>query len=429
MRKDDIVTGLFLGDEGKGTAVDYLAHLNRPVSVVRTGGPQAAHNVVSPDGTHHTFAQFGSASLQEVPTILSKYMLVNPFNLVTEGDLLYAKTGGWNPFSDLLISENSLLITPLHIFLNKKREDARGSTAHGSTGEGIGETRLFHIRHPEYAPIMGDLQLGNLDRLKTKLQALYEYVEEECSNIWDEGTVDSLHQEYINLATDEFLNIVDDEKISERIREGYTIFECSQGVLLDESLGFHPHTTWTGSTSQNAQQLLSDANKPAATVIGVTRTYATRHGNGPLPSELPNTDENITRMPEDHNAYGHYQGGWRRGHLDLPLLEYAVRANKKVDLLFLTHCDLVTKEFQVVTSYRDWKDIPSTFYDRDRVKQEEITSHLMSLSLEDAELTQVESLEELEELLEQKLEVPVGYRSFGKTYDDKTVVQVGFQPS
>jgi adenylosuccinate synthase len=418
MTNDKIVVGTLFGDEGKGTSVDYLASQERPVSVVRYGGgPQTAHNVVSPSGIHHTFAQFGSASLQEVPTTLSRFMLVNPFNLVTEGDMLFEKTG-WNPFPDLLISENALLITPLHVWLNRKREEARGAAAHGSCGEGIGETRLFHIRHAEQAPFMGDLMTETLSELKEKLHFLRSYVEKEADAEW-EGDINELFLEYQAMAEECFLNIVPDSRITERIQEGFTIFEGSQGILLDESYGLHPHTTWSSVTSEHAQLLLKEAGKPRGTVIGALRTYLTRHGFGPFPSEIQSTQENIDRFPEVHNQFGRYQGGWRRGYLDLPLLDYAIRANGGIDVFSLTHADLVTPHMPVVVSYKNWKEIPSDFFHRDRDKQEEITQHLMSLSLDDAEIEYIDSAEELITLLNERFQIPTQYLSSGKTYLDK----------
>lgn len=419
MDKDQIVVGLLFGDEGKGTTVDWFASRKRPVSVVRFGGgPQTAHNVIHDDGTHHTFAQFGSASLRHVPTTLSRFMLVNPFNLVTEGDLIHEKTG-WNPFPDLLISEKALLITPIHVWLNRKREEARGGSAHGSCGEGIGETQLFHIRHADSAPVMGDLLPGNESVLFAKLQALYEYAEEETGQVWDNGDVGGLHDQYLAMAADGFLNIVPDVAILDRINEGFTIFEGSQGVLLDESFGFHPHTTWSSVTSEHAQQLLAEAGKERGVVTGVVRSYLTRHGFGPFPSEVTNSPEWVDKFPEMHNTYGRYQGGWRRGLLDLPLLDYAVRANGGVDQLMLTHVDRFYDGLQVVTGYDDWKEIPSDFFNRDREAQQVITDHLNQLTLDDAQLLTIHSVNEIAELITTTANAPLFAVSTGPKAADK----------
>lgn len=419
MEKDQVVVGLLYGDEGKGTTVDWLASRKRPVSVVRfSGGPQTAHNVIHDDGTHHTFAQFGSASLRGVPTTLSRFMLVNPFNLVTEGDVIHAKTG-WNPFPDLRISQKALLITPIHVWLNRKREEARGGSAHGSCGEGIGETRLFHIRYPDTAPLMEDLLPGNENRLLAKLQALYEYAEEETSEIWNNGDVSGLHEQYLDMAADGFLNIVPDADILARINEGFTIFEGSQGVLLDESYGFHPHTTWSSVTSENAQRLLAEAGKEPGVVTGVVRSYLTRHGFGPFPSELTDSLDWVEKFPEMHNTYGRYQGGWRRGLLDLPLLNYAVRANGGVDQLMLTHVDRFYDGLQVVTGYNNWKDIPSDFFNRDRAAQQVITDHLNQLTLADAQLETVHSVNDIAALITTAANAPLYAVSTGPKAADK----------
>ena len=109
-----IVVGLGFGDECKGATVDWLCATTDVEAVVRfNGGPQAAHNVITPDGRHHTFAQFGSGSFHEIPTYLSKYMLVNPFNLLVEAEHL-AELGVMDPMSLVYIDQDALLVTPYH---------------------------------------------------------------------------------------------------------------------------------------------------------------------------------------------------------------------------------------------------------------------------------------------------------------------------
>jgi len=84
-----LVQDIFLGDSGKGSIVDFLCR-NMPVDmVVRwNGGPQAAHNVVTTDGAHHTFAMFGSGTLAGVPTYLGPDVLINPYNIWIVGRAL-----------------------------------------------------------------------------------------------------------------------------------------------------------------------------------------------------------------------------------------------------------------------------------------------------------------------------------------------------
>ena len=87
--KHRAVVGLGFGDEGKGSIVDHLCATEDVDYVVRfNGGTQTAHNVVLPDGTHHTFSQYGSGSLRGVRTILSRFMMVEPMGFLAETEAL-----------------------------------------------------------------------------------------------------------------------------------------------------------------------------------------------------------------------------------------------------------------------------------------------------------------------------------------------------
>ena len=149
MRGAIVVAGLGFGDEGKGTTVDWLVRRHESALVVRyNGGAQAAHNVVLPDGRHHTFSQFGSGTLAGAETFLSRYMLVNPSAMLNEAAGL-AGLGVVDPLSRVHVDEDALITTPFHIAANRAREQARGDGRHGSCGMGIRETILFPLVKPE----------------------------------------------------------------------------------------------------------------------------------------------------------------------------------------------------------------------------------------------------------------------------------------
>src|ERR687897_1022473 len=102
-RRAIILGGLGYGDEGKGTWTDFLARTEPVHTVVRfNGGAQAGHNVVTPDGRHHTFAQFGSGTLHGVRTHLSRFMMVDPLALAAEAGHL-AELGVAAPFELLTV--------------------------------------------------------------------------------------------------------------------------------------------------------------------------------------------------------------------------------------------------------------------------------------------------------------------------------------
>src|SRR5437773_11389748 len=85
-RQAIIVIGLAFGDEGKGSIVDFLTRRYNAHTVVRfNGGPQAGHNVVTSDGRHHTFSQFGSGTfVPGVRTLLSRFVLIEPYAMFKE---------------------------------------------------------------------------------------------------------------------------------------------------------------------------------------------------------------------------------------------------------------------------------------------------------------------------------------------------------
>ena len=120
-----IVTGLGYGDEGKGSTVDFLARRGDATLVVRhNGGPQAGHNVVTSDGKHHTFSQFGAGTLAGAETYLSEFMLINPGNMLREADHL-VELGVSNPFDTMHVDLNARIVTPFHVALNRLREDRK----------------------------------------------------------------------------------------------------------------------------------------------------------------------------------------------------------------------------------------------------------------------------------------------------------------
>jgi adenylosuccinate synthase len=123
--KSVVCCGLSFGDEAKGSIVDYLCRKATNPTVVRfNGGHQAAHNVVLPDGTHHTFSQFGSGTLAGARTHLSRFMLVEPLAMEREAEHL-RQIGVADPYSLLTVDEECVVVTPFHRAANRIREAAR----------------------------------------------------------------------------------------------------------------------------------------------------------------------------------------------------------------------------------------------------------------------------------------------------------------
>ena len=107
-------------------------------------------------------------------------------------------------------------------------------------------------------------------------------------------------------------------------------------ISNDQDFGFHPYTTWSTTTGRNAQLLIREHGLGEYELLGVIRTYQTRHGYGPFPTE----DPAYAHIDNDHNGTGIHQGAFRRGHLDLPALRYAIDACGGIDGLVVTHNDV-----------------------------------------------------------------------------------------
>ncbi|WP_410657874.1 adenylosuccinate synthetase [Amycolatopsis sp. lyj-112] len=336
-----VVVGLGFGDEGKGAVVDALCAGRATTAVIRfNGGAQAAHNVVA-DGQHHTFSQFGSGTFAGVPTHLSRFVLVEPFALAEEARQL-EDAGVRNPLSSLSVDGRALLTTPFHIHANRARENARGDGRHGSCGKGIGETVWYSllpgaapgdvvesqevIGTPGEAPTVADCARPAV--LRRKLDALARFYAPLATPPHSVDELVALYRDFAGA-----VRITGGDETGRLADSGRVVFEGAQGVLLDQHHGFHPHTTWSTTTPHNARALLG--GRPH-TVLGVTRTYLTRHGAGPLPTESAAV---LARFPEAHNGTGEYQGAWRAGHLDAALLDYAIAACEGVDALAVTHLD------------------------------------------------------------------------------------------
>lgn len=331
-----IVVDLGFGDAGKGATVDWLCAPESGFdvsAVVRfNGGAQAAHNVVA-EGRHHTFAQFGSGTFAGVPTLLSRHLLVEPIALAAEARGL-ASLGVRDPLSLLRIDGRALLTTPIHIAANRAREDARGSARHGSCGRGIGETAGYALAHA--APTVSDCLRPLVLRRKLRAMAAHygpligssEHRYEPIDDLVD------MYREFVAA-----VRIVGDEQLARFARRGTVVFEGAQGVLLDEWRGFHPHTTWSTVEPRNARAMLAGIGA-SGYVLGVTRTYQTRHGAGPFPTEASGL-----ALTEPHNTAGRYQGVFRLGHLDTMLLRYAIDVSGGIDGLVVNHLDVPGRRY------------------------------------------------------------------------------------
>jgi adenylosuccinate synthase len=333
MPRATVVVDLGFGDAGKGIVTDALVRARGARAVVRfNGGAQAGHNVVLPDGRHHTFAQFASGTFVDgVRTYLSRHVVVHPTALVAEARALENK-GVRDAIARVSVSAEARVVTPFHQAACRIREIARGAGRHGSCGVGVGEVMRDELEDPSGVVRMHHLRDARtlrtlLERARERLRESVRGLAEGCE---ERAVFDAPIAPWLSSLPN--VEVLDERAFARRLNgEREVIFEGAQGVLLDEWRGFHPFTTWSTCTFDNALELTEGWD---LTRLGVVRTYATRHGAGPFPTERGDLD-----LPEPHNALGPWQGAFRRGDLDLVLLRYAIESCGGVDGLAVTHLD------------------------------------------------------------------------------------------
>lgn len=294
MRKNYAVIGLCYGDEGKGLITSYLASKNPDHCVARySGGSQATHKVMIDENNFHIFSTIGSGALHGNNTYIFETCLVNPIKMVEELEQLIAK----GIYPKITINNKCPIMTPYDAYANKS--DSMNKF-HGTCGQGIGKT----IQREEdfYSLLFEDITDEVI--LEIKLSAIEAYYN------YNEG------DKYKKLFLDSCKKLVNYKHFIKEEYKAFIIFESSQGLLLDQNIGFFPHVTRGNTSTVNIRRFDPE-------VYLVTRAYQTRHGNGPMTNHKDKED-NIKLSKYEHNVSNAYQGNFRYSTLDLNLLRYAI---------------------------------------------------------------------------------------------------------
>jgi adenylosuccinate synthase len=340
-----VVLGLQWGDEGKGKAIDYLAGSFDVVARFQ-GGHNAGHTVYYQGKKTVLHVLPSGIFYPDCSAVIAHGVVIQPLQLV--GEIENARALGL-PLRNLAISENAPLILPFHQELDAIFEDSRYQRI-GTTRRGIG---------PAYEDVVGRRALFVKDLLQEdvfrgKIAPLAEYYRRLFSAHGQPfADLNQGIEQYLRAG--DFLRpfVVDSTfLLQQAYRSGKKIlFEGAQGTLLDINLGTYPFVTSSNTTISGVFAGTGLPNKAVDRVIGITKAYATRVGEGPFPSELTGKEGRMLR--EWGNEYGATTGRPRRvGWLDLVALKYAVQVNG-VDSLFLTKLDVLDEmaEIQVVTAY------------------------------------------------------------------------------
>jgi adenylosuccinate synthase len=336
MGKNVVVIGTQWGDEGKGKVVDLLT--DRAQYVVRfQGGHNAGHTLVI-DGKKTVLHLIPSGILREnVICVIGNGVVVSPQALVDELDML--ESTGVSVSGRLKISEACPLILPYHIALDKARELARGKSAIGTTGRGIGPAyedkvsrrglRVGDLLHREsFATKLGEV----LDYHNFALQHYYKAEPVDFQQVLDETL--AIGERLTGLIADVPELLYEAQKAGESI-----LFEGAQGALLDIDHGTYPFVTSSNTTAGNAATGSGVGPAVFDYILGITKAYTTRVGSGPFPTEL--SDHYGKHLAEKGHEFGATTGRARRcGWFDAVALRRSNKLNS-ITGLCITKLDVL----------------------------------------------------------------------------------------
>ncbi len=352
MGKKVIVIGTQWGDEGKGKIVDLLTE--RSDAVVRfQGGHNAGHTLVI-NGKKTVLHLIPSGILRDnVQCIIGNGVVLSPTALVEELDMLERQG---IPIKDRLwISDACPLILPCHVALDHARETARGASAIGTTGRGIGPAyedkvarrslRFGDMFHRElFAAKLGEL----LNYHNFMLQQYYKTEPIDFQKVLDE--VMGLRERLEPLVADVA------ELMHRYHKDGASLlFEGAQGTMLDIDHGTYPFVTSSNTIAGGASTGTGLGPLAFDSVLGITKAYTTRVGSGPFPTELD--DAAGMHLASKGHEFGSTTGRPRRcGWFDAVALRRAVQLSS-VTSLCITKLDVLDglDTIRICTEYR-YKD-------------------------------------------------------------------------
>lgn len=344
-----LVLGAQWGDEGKGKIVDVLSE-NVDYVVRFQGGANAGHTLKFDDRTvvlHLVPSGLFNGNSQ---CVIGNGVVIDPITLVEE--LVGIEEMGFNLDNRLFISETAHVILTYHKLLDKVKEKRRGDAAIGTTGRGIGPAYVSKISRVGIRMV----DLLDEDSLRAKIDQNLGDINDALKNIYEEETLgtDSIMAE-LKPAIDRLRPYICNTTnlMHEAIKEGKNILlEGAQGSLLDVDHGTYPYVTSSSPTAGGACTGTGIPPTALNNVMGITKAYCTRVGNGPFPTEL--LDDTGEFLRKKGQEFGATTGRPRRcGWLDLVALKYSVQLNG-INELTLTKMDVLDgfKEIKICTSYK-----------------------------------------------------------------------------
>jgi adenylosuccinate synthase len=342
------VIGAQWGDEGKGKIIDWLA--NRAEMVVRfQGGNNAGHTIVVGDKTYK-LSLLPSGVIQGKRSIIGNGVVVDPWALVEE--IARINAAGLNVGPEVLVlAENAVLVLPIHRELDAVREQSNSLQRLGTTKRGIG---------PAYEDKVGRralraIDLKDLDSLPLKIERLLAHHNalrrgagaEEIDAGALLAALKEIAPKVIPYIGSSWRELDAARRAGKRI-----LFEGAQAVLLDVDHGTYPYVTSSNTVAGQAAAGSGIGPRQIGYVLGITKSYTTRVGEGPFPTEQVNAIGET--LGQRGNEFGTVTGRKRRcGWFDSVLVRQTAITGG-IDGIALTKLDILDtfERIDVCVGYR-----------------------------------------------------------------------------
>ncbi|MBN1959580.1 MAG: adenylosuccinate synthase [Deltaproteobacteria bacterium] len=359
-----VILGAQWGDEGKGKITDYLA-AKADIIVRYQGGNNAGHTVVVGDTTYKFHLIPSGILYKDKICVLGNGVVIDPEKLIGELDGITAQ--GISS-ENLRISDQAHFILPTHRIFDQHSEDKKGEAKIGTTGRGIGPAYRDKVNR-------SGIRLGDPRDPVLLRQLVATHFEEHAQELIDvdwtiDRMVDYLLHTYKRL---EPYVCNTPALINDTLEKGGNILlEGAQGTLLDIDHGTYPFVTSSNPTAGGACIGSGVGPTRINAIVGVAKSYTTRVGAGPFPTEL--FDETGALLGKYGHEFGTTTGRARRcGWLDLVALRYAMRING-ITHLCITKLDVLDsfEEIKLCTAYcigeKEFNDYPSQLSTISQVK-------------------------------------------------------------
>ena len=364
-----VVVGSQWGDEGKGKIVDWLS--DQADIVIRfQGGHNAGHTLVI-DGVTYKLRLLPSGIVRKGKiSIIGNGVVVDPWALIEEIKEIKSKGVDVNE-DNFIISESANLILPFHREMDEIREDAAGKSKIGTTRRGIGPAYEDKVGRRSIR-VMDLRSESNLDhRLETVLLHHNAIRKGLGKKIYEKNQLKKdllkIAPEILKFSQPVWLRIDEFKKKKKKI-----LFEGAQGILLDVDHGTYPFVTSSNTVAASAATGSGCGPNSIHYVLGITKAYTTRVGEGPFPTEL--TDENGQLLGTRGKEFGTVTSRKRRcGWFDGVLVRQTIKISG-IDGIALTKLDVLDEldEIKMCIQYElDGKKLdylPAAFEDQLKIK-------------------------------------------------------------